>query len=238
MATYNVKLIGKKLVADGTMEFLLEKPENFQYRAGQFFDIILDKPDDKAKKNDYVHGFSFVSSPFEQYLAAATRMRPDSNFKNTLKEITIGSELQIEAAWGSFTIKSNETLPIVYIIGGIGITPVRSMIAQATKDNSARQLTLIYANRNRANSAYTKELKRLAKQNTNFTFAPVYSEEKVEGAEHGQIDGAMIKRHVTNLNEAIYYLSGPAGMVRATREALVQLNINEDNIRTEEFDGY
>jgi len=48
----------------------------------------------------------------------------------------------------------------------------------------------------------------------------------------------MIRRHVPDPASAIYYLSGPASMVRAMRELLVQMDIDEENIRTEEFDGY
>lgn len=220
------------------MEFSFEKPEELKYRAGQFFDIILDKPNEEAKKNDYVHGFSFVTAPFEPHIAAATRMRPDSNFKNALNKKEIGSTVKIEAAWGSFTLKNNEYAPAVYIIGGIGITPVLSMLSQATKDNSERKLTLIYANRSRANAAYTQELAALALQNKHFKLIAVYSDEQVAGAEHGLIDGDLIKRHVVKIKEAIYYMSGPAGMVRASRDALMQLGVDEDNIRTEEFDGY
>lgn len=237
MAKYNVKLLEKKQVADGTMEFVLEKPDGLVYRAGQFFDIILPKPNDSTRKNDYVHGFSFVSAPSEPHIAAATRMRPDSTFKNALKEVSVGAEVTIEAVWGEFTLKKNETNPVVYIIGGIGVTPVRSMVVQATADKLERSLTLIYANRAPANAAYTEEFAALAKQNLYFDFVPVY-EEAVAGAEQGRINAAMIERHVPNVQKATYYLSGPAGMVRASRDLLTELGVDEDFIRTEEFDGY
>lgn len=238
MAVYNVKLLEKRQVADGTMEFVLEKPAGFEYRAGQFFDIILPKPSEDARKMTYVHGFSFVTAPFEQHISAATRMRPDSEFKNALKAVPDGSELQIEAVWGSFTLKKDETKPVVYIIGGIGITPVRSMVAQATHDKLNRKLTLLYANRGPANAAFTADLEGYAKANGQFTFVPVYTDEQVAGAEHGMVTGDMVKRHVADVQNALYYLSGPAGMVRASRDLLTELGVDEDNIRTEEFDGY
>lgn len=238
MARYNVRLLHKNQVADGTLEFVLEKPTGLEYRAGQFFDIILPKPSEDARKSDYVHGFSFVTAPSEPYIAAATRMRPDSNFKNAFKNVPDGSEITIEAVWGSFTLKKNEDAPVVYIIGGIGITPVRSMLVQATADKLERSLTLIYANRSPANAAYTKEFEALAAKNSYFTFVPVYEDAQPGGGEHGRIDGEMVKRHVADVHNAIYYLSGPAGMVRASRDLLTELGIDEDSIRTEEFDGY
>src|SRR5690606_35215417 len=106
--------------------------------------------------------------------------------------------------------------------GGIGITPVRSMVAQATQDQLERSLTLLYANRAPANAAYTEDLKNYARQNAHFTFVPVYDEVKEEGAEQGRINAEMIKRHVADIQNAIYYLSGPAGMVRLSRDLLTE----------------
>lgn len=239
MATYQVKLTGKRQVAEGTMEFQLSKPEGFSFRAGQFFDIILPHQEGD-KKGDYVHGFSFVNAPFENYLAAATRMR-GSIFKNAIGAMPVGSDLSIEAVWGSFTLPKKEvTRPVVFLIGGIGITPVRSMVAQATHDHSSQRITLLYANRTPAQAAFVDDLQQLALKNPHFTFVPVYTDvaETSAGAERGTIDAAMVKRHVGDTTAPLYYLSGPAGMVRAMRDLLVSLNVDEDDIKTEEFDGY
>ncbi len=48
----------------------------------------------------------------------------------------------------------------------------------------------------------------------------------------------MIKRHVPDIKAPKYYLAGPEGMVTAMRALLVEVGANEDNIRTEEFEGY
>ncbi|HEX7385817.1 MAG TPA: FAD-dependent oxidoreductase [Castellaniella sp.] len=236
MAIYESKLTGRKEVAEGTMEFILEKPKDFKFRAGQFFDIILEaKPG--AEKKTYVHGFSFVNAPYEDHIAAITRMR-GTPFKNTIRDLPLGTPVKLDAVFGAFTLPKNESKTVVFLIGGVGITPVRSMIAQATHDKTAHKITLLYANDTRARAPLVDELQKLAHQNPNFTFVPVYSQEKVAGAEHGRVDAAMVKRHVPDLASPIYYLSGPPGMVRAMRELLMSIGADEDNIRTEEFDGY
>ncbi len=237
MAIYDIKLLSKKEIAQGTMEFILEKPAGFNYRAGQFFDILLEKSSPDAKKSSYVHGFSFVSAPFEDHLAAATRMR-DSDFKNAIAKLADNTPLKIDACFGNLTLPKEPTKPIVFIIGGIGITPVRSMIAQASHDKTDHKLTLIFANRSKSYAPLIEELNQLAKQNKNFTFVQTYTDEQVPGAEHGRVNIDMVRKYVPDINAVVYYLAGPAGMVRSSRELLMAAGVDEDNIRTEEFDGY
>lgn len=245
MTTHNVKLTGKHQIADGTMEFRFEKPKGFKFRAGQFLDIILRGKND-APKRDYIHGFSIVAAPFEDYLAIATRMR-GSPFKESLKNLANGSEVQIDASYGNFTLPKESDKTIVFIIGGIGVTPVRSMIAQATHDQSDHRLILIHANKTPSNAPFAEDFRHFARANHDFTFIPAYSESSAHSevsdgeteAETGMVDAAMIRRHVPDIPDSVFYLSGPPGMVRAMRSILMdELEVDEDNIRTEEFDGY
>ena len=237
MANCQVKLLGKQQVADGTMEFALEKPAGFTYRAGQYCDIVLPSPPDTPKSTS-THGFSFVSAPFEDHLAVATRMR-DTPFKRAIRVVSDGTVVTLIANFGDFTLHKTETTPAVFLIGGIGITPVRSMLAQATHDHTQHRITLLYANRTPAEAAYTDDLKRLAARNANITFVPVYTRGAAQaGAESGHVTAAMIRRHVPDIAEPKYYISGPEGMVKAMRTLLLEAGANEDNIRTEEFEGY
>ena len=229
--SYNVKLLHKKEVAQGTMEFTLEKPKGFQYRAGQYGDLVLPASTGLDGSNNK-HGFSFVSAPFEDTLRMATRMRKESRYKQAAAQVPEGAMVKLLALWGDFMLPKNEKTQIVYLIGGIGITPVRSMIAQATHDKTGHKLTLLYSNRNPAQAAYLDELKHLAEVNKNFTFVPSFSDTD------GFIDAKMVRQHVPDISTPRYYLSGPEGMVKAMRKLLVEVGADEDNIKTEEFEGY
>lgn len=228
--SYDVKLIHKREIAEGTMEFVLEKPPGFEYRAGQYGDLVL--PDSSGvDENSNKHGFSFASAPYEDVLKMATRMR-DTPFKRAARKIPEGSMVKLLALWGDFTLHKNVTIPAVFLIGGIGITPVRSIIAQATHDQTAHKITLIYANRTPVLAAYTNDFERFAAENENFTFVPVYT------AAQGHVNADVLRQHVPDIAAPRYYLSGPEGMVKAMRSLLIQAGADEDNIRTEEFDGY
>lgn len=236
MTTYDVKLLGKREVAEGTMEFTLEKPAGLAIRAGQFCDVKLPSPEG-TPKHDGMHGFSFVNAPFENRIAVATRMR-GTPFKDAFRKTPDGTMVKLIAPFGDFTLHKTESIPAVFLIGGIGITPVRSMIVQALHDRTAHRMTLIYANRTPAQAAYADELAQLASRHTNFTFVPVYTQSREDGAEHGHVDAAMIRRHVPDLAAPRFYLSGPEGMVKSMRALLLGIGADEDNIRTEEFEGY
>ena len=234
----NVKLLKKETVAKDTVAFYFEKPEGFEYRAGQFSDYTLIDPPETDEEGN-TRGFSLITAPYEDNIGAATRLR-DTAFKKALKDLPIGTEVKLDAPYGDFTLHKTETTPAVFIIGGIGVTPVRSMISQATHHKTAHKMTLLHANRTPADAPFAADFERLAKENPNFTYVPVATDTSVTDwqGERGHIDADMIKRHVPDLNAPIYYLSGPEGMVKAMRQLLVSMNVNEDNIRTEEFTGY
>jgi ferredoxin-NADP reductase len=234
----NVKLTKKEEVANGTMAFHFEKPEGFEFRAGQFGDITLVDPPETDTEGD-TRGFSIAAAPYESRLMFATRLR-DTAFKRVIRDSPIGTEVKLDAPYGDFTLHKTETTPVVFIIGGIGVTPVRSMIAQATHDKTAHKITLIHANRTPADTPFMADFEQLATGNPNFTYIPVVTDEAPDdwAGERGRVDDAMLKRHVSDLNAPIYYLSGPEGMVKAMRQLIIAIGVNEDNIRTEEFTGY
>lgn len=238
MTIYNVKLTGKREIAKETTEFSLEKPAGFEFRAGQFCDITLkDPPETDAEGN--TRGFSFVTAPYENKLAVATRMR-NTAFKRVFGKLPINTVVELDAPYGNFTLQKSTTAPAVFIIGGIGVTPVRSIIAQATHDKTAHHITLIHSNYAAVNAPFAADFRQFAKENKNFTYISAYSNapDDKTADEHGLVDAAMVKRHVPDVAAPIYYLSGPPGMVKAMRELLVKIGANEDNIRVEEFEGY
>jgi ferredoxin-NADP reductase len=234
----NVKLISKATIAEGTMAFHFSKPEGFVFRAGQFADLtLIDPPETDEEGNG--RAFSFAQAPFEPDLVVATRMR-DTAFKRVLKELPTGIEVKLDGPYGDFTLHKTETTPAVFLIGGIGVTPVRSMIAQATHDKTSHRITLLHASRTPAELPYKSDFEQFAKDNPNFRYVAIASDSAPDdwAGERGRVDAEMVNKYVPDLSQPIYYLSGPGGMVKAMRELLVALQVNEDNIRTEEFSGY
>jgi ferredoxin-NADP reductase len=234
----HVKLTKKEEIANGTMAFHFEKPAELVFRAGQFCDItLINPPETDAEGN--VRGFSLANAPFQNDIIVATRMR-DTAFKRVLKDMPIGSEVVFDGPYGDFTLHKNQATEAVFLIGGIGVTPVLSMVAQATHDKTDHKMLLLHSSRSPKDLPFRNDLEALAAKNPNFSYVPVASDEADQEwqGERGKIDVAMVKKYTSKLQAPKYYLSGPEAMVKAMRTLLISIGVDEDTIRSEEFSGY
>jgi len=232
-----VKLTKKQIVAAGTMAFHFEKPPGFTYRPGQFADFELYNPPETDLEGN-VRGFSLASAPSDNDIFIVTRLR-DTAFKRVLANAPLGTEVELDGPYGDFTLHKTQSTPAVFLTGGIGMTPVHSIVAQGTRDHLPQHITMLYSNRTPAGAACLGKFENLSRTNKYFAFVPVMTKASAGWmGERGYIDAEMLKRHIENLAKPIYYLSGPAAMVAAMRHMLVEAGVGEDNIRTEEFTGY
>jgi ferredoxin-NADP reductase len=239
MTSYVTWLTSREEIATGTMAFHFAKPTDFGFKPGQAIDVVLPNPPVDAQSAR--HTFSIVSAPYEHELAIATRMR-DSAFKRALKAMPIGSQAVIEGPFGSLTMHSDRARAAVLIAGGIGITPFMSMLRQANTDRLPHRLVLIYSNRRPEDAAFLAELQALERQSEAFRLVATMTG-PIEPSDHwdrqtGLIDGPLIQRAVAGLQAPIYYVAGPPGLVQAMRVALSSADVDDDDIRSEEFYGY
>jgi len=113
MPTYKTILRRKEEIANGTMAFHFEKPGGFAFKAGQFGDFTLINPVETDAEGN-TRGFSLASAPYEVTLMFATRMR-DTAFKRVLRTMKIGTEVSLDAPYGSFTLHNNPRIPAVFL---------------------------------------------------------------------------------------------------------------------------
>jgi ferredoxin-NADP reductase len=238
--THVLTLLEKKQVAEGTMLFHFEKPAGFSYKSGQSADwtlIEMKRSDEKGQTRP----FSFVSAPEESYLALATRIR-ESAFKQTLKDLQPGDTIRMEGPFGSFTLHENAKRPAIFLCGGIGITPFRSIIADATMRNLPHKIYLFYSNRRPEDAPFLEELADFAKKNPNIVFVPTMTDMEKSAqtweGERGYITMDLINKYAPEHDTAIFGLAGPSGMVLAMQKMLTESGISSDDIRFEEFSGY
>jgi ferredoxin-NADP reductase len=237
---FMARLQSRQQVAEGTMAFTFQKPSGWAFEAGQFIDMTLLNPAETDAEGN-TRGFSIASAPFEDTLMIATRMR-DTAFKRVLKTLPPGTEVKIEGAFGDLRLHNNVARPAVVLSGGSGITPFRSILLQADKANRPRRILFFYANRRPEDAPFLDEMRALARRNTSFTFIPTMTGmEKSHIAWDGQrgpIDQKMLATYLAGITSAIYYLTGPPGMVKGLRTLLKATGVDDDDIRTEEFTGY
>ena len=237
---YTVKLMHCQDVAEGTMAFRFEKPAHFLFTPGQFVDLTLvDPPETDAEGNG--RAFSIASAPHEDTVMVATRMR-DTAFKRVLRKMPLGAPVQMEGPFGNFVLHADPVRPAVFLAGGIGITPFRSIILHAAAQKLPHRLFLFYSNRRPEDAPFLEDLQTLQRDHPHYSFvgtmtAPEKSSRSWKG-ETGFITPAMLTKLLVNVAAPIFYIVGPPGMVSGLRKTLKYAGFNEWDIRTEEFTGY
>ncbi len=238
MAKYKVKLISKERVADATLSVGFAKPKDFTYKAGQTIDLTIIDPAFTDTQGN-TRTFSLASAPHEENLIVASRQR-DSAFKRSLGALEVGAEMEIEGPFGTFTLPNKSNRSNVFIVGGIGVTPARSIVLDAIFHKLPHKIYLFSSNRRPEDAAFLEELSQV--KNPNFTFIPTMTQMDKSvlpwTGEREYVDEKMLKKYLKDLSEPIYYLAGPTTMISLVKQTLNNLGIDDDDIHLEEFAGY
>jgi ferredoxin-NADP reductase len=224
----------------GVMSFIFDLGgQQLDYRPGQILHYELDAlafPDERGNRRH----FTISSSPTEEGIVMFTTRMRGSGFKETLRQAPIGYELTCESPEGEFILQPGETrLRHVFIAGGIGITPYRSILRYSTDMNEPLNILMLYFNRSSEDIIFRRELENIARQMPTFSLVNVLSEPE-EGwkGEQGKLDEAILRTWVPDPEGLCFWVSGPPGMVSTCRELLELIGVKEQSIRTDRFMGY
>lgn len=211
------------------------------YNAGQYCIVDLGTKEDPEGP---MRSFTIASSPTEhESILIATRIR-DTPFKKKLAALDIDSTVNISAPLGKFVLHEDHSKPAVFLSGGIGVTPFRSMIKYATDAKLALKITMFDANRNLDNIIFKDEFDSWRDVNPNLKIVYTISDTGPSGewkGETGYINKAMVNKYLNSdqIESAIFYVCGPPAMLTAMKRILVEeLHIPNERILVEEFLGY
>jgi len=241
MPKFTTKLLERSLAAEGTMSFFFERPANFNFTAGQFFTVILPNPPHTDEKGNR-RTFTIASPPQETARLQVTTRMTGSALKRSLAEVPLGTPIDLLGPSGNFTLHAEATIPAVFIAGGIGITPFRSMLLDAAARNLSHPITLIYSNRNLEGSAFHEELQQLATAHKNFNYVPTLTQadksSRPWNGERRYVTAEFLRDRVGDPGKPIFYLVGPPGLVTALTKTVAEAGVDAARVRSEEFDGY
>ena len=244
----NLKFL-EKIPYKGTdiMSFRFSRSDDqnyLNYRPGQFSVIDLGTKEDPKGPT---RSFSIASSPTERDAILITTRIRDTPFKQKLSRLEEGTAVKITAPAGKFTLPQDHSKPLVFLSGGIGVTPFRSMIKYATDKQLPLKITMFDSNRNPLNILYKDEFDSCVKINENLRIIYTITEEgeKIPSSdwkgERGFIDEAMLAKYLTkdDLANSIFYICGPPAMLNAMQQLLSkEIEVPQDRIKIEVFTGY
>lgn len=237
-----LKLIEKRDEAKGTKSFFLQPEKPVTWFAGQYYYFTISDMKYPDSKGNTRH-FTISSSPTEgNLIRLTTRIREESGYKKTLDELPLGAEIDGEGPNGTFILDENSSDSNVFIAGGIGITPFRSIIKYVVDKNLLIPIHLIYSNSVPEEITFKKELEEWSTSHpnikTDLTIShPEESKEPWPGLT-GRIDDVLIQKLVSNIEKSIFWVCGPPPMIDAIEQVLGKLKITSDRIHSEKFTGY
>ncbi len=213
--------------------FRFKRPRGFDYDPGQFFFVTILIDGEKSKKH-----FTISSSPTEKEFIEFTKRITEHEFSAALDKLKIGDWVQIDGPYGDFTFKG-EYPRVGLMTGGIGITPLRSMIKYCTDKGIKSQITLLYGNRSEENIVFKEELDRMEKENGNLRIIHTLSRPGQEWkGRQGHIDIQMVREEIPDYDDHVFYMCGPPSLVADCVSVLKALRISADKIKKEDFPGY
>jgi ferredoxin-NADP reductase len=236
-------LTEKKLIWPNIYSFYFKPETDFKWIPGQFlrYRINQEAPDERGQNRF----FSIASAPFEGQIQLTTKFADNgSSFKNELLELQVGDNIEAFGPSGEFSIREGIS-NYIFIAGGIGITPFRSIILDLDHNKNPLDITLLYANRT-TDLIFKEELEKIAREHKGFKINYFISEEKGEGKNvtdnvriiPGRIDKAAVGREIENINSTVFYVSGPETMVYYFEDLLASLGVSGKNIVCDYYIGY
>ncbi|WP_226536702.1 NO-inducible flavohemoprotein [Fictibacillus halophilus] len=212
-----------------------------EFNPGQYVSVKMEIP---GETNTHIRQYSLSDSPGKEHYRISVKkeaglISPDGIVSVYLHEgVKAGDVLNLSAPAGDFYLDTESAKPAVLISGGVGLTPMVSMLKTAVEKQPEREVTFIHAAINGQTHALKDEVKKVAEVAENISTYFVYEkplEEDFGYDQTGYIDEAWLRKVLPLNKEAEYYFCGPVPFMQAINHALQELNIKKENIHFEFF---
>ncbi len=233
---YYIKKINKK--GDDTIVLELGDLRGipvFDFQSGQYVMIYYKNAKGEIEQK---HTFSIASSPLENG-SIQLGIRVTGPFTRGLSKMKEGDEIFVDGPYGNFTFKKEKHHDLVFLAGGVGITPFISALRYATLHQLPNKMTLLYSNRTFESALFLEEILELEKKNKNLrTLLSVTDEKfpyKATGFINKRLSPEIIKNFIGHTHGKTFFLCGPQKFMEAMKENLKKIGVQDFQIETEGF---
>jgi ferredoxin-NADP reductase len=234
-----LRLKRKVRLSSDIMDFLLAPSHPLSYAPGQYLECTLDHPHADERGNRRF--FTLASSPTEDVVRLGVRFyREGSTYKRALATMDGRSRLFGAQIAGDFTLPRDANRKLVFIAGGIGITPYRSMLKYLLDTKQQRDIILIYVNKTAQDIIYRDVL---GEAQSRLGLKALYALTDVQAipqnwtGHRGRVTAEMLLQVIPDFGERTFYLSGPPDLVRGYEQTLRELGVSGRQIKKDLFAG-
>lgn len=230
MREFQVEFLERLERTRTSVSYRFSFPEDFSFTAGQYMLVDLG--------SKLVHPLSLSECPEETGYIEFTKRMTGSPYCRRLQSLQKGEPVSIKGPAGKFSLEPSSGVTIVMIAGGIGITPMRSILKSlACRKENPYKIILIYGNVNTKDIAFRDELETMKLSDYHLVHV-LEDTVSMPEAYQGYISADILSREVPGERDAIYMVSGPPVMVNSIKKILGEIGVSRDQVKTDLFIGY
>ena len=236
MNLIQAEFTGRALRTADVESFRFTTEEKINFLPGQFLRLIFDEVDTGNRElNKYL---SFSCSPSRGYIEVTKRLS-SSRFSERLKGLKQGDRVLIQAPLGNCTFNP-EYVKIGFIVGGIGITPVISIMESIVYNNLSTDAALFYSNKTEGDIAFKLELDSWSAQKHSIKVFHAITDCQPRDPDYhfGRIDRSFLESRDPGIRERIIFIFGPPAMVQAIDTLCQEIGCSKSMLKREAFIGY
>ena len=215
--------------------FRFPRPAGTDFVAGQYFFLTI-----KINGEEASHHFTISSSPTDLEYVEFTKRITEHEFSQALAKMQPGDRASLRGPLGTFTLPPTKQ-KLAFLSGGIGITPLRSMLRYIHARRDPWDVILIYGNAGVEEIVFRDELDQIAAAGLGVRVVHVISGPSVPAdwkGKTGLINADLVAEVVPDCTSRLFYVSGPPRMVISLEEQLLSLKVPDDRIKRDSFTGY
>ena len=226
-----IKYIKRQKLARNVYEYIFTKPKDLSFKSGQYseFRSPFTKMDDRGASR----WFTISSAPSSDSLSFTTKHLPpsaSSSFKNSLGHLTSGSVFKLSDIYGDFVLPRDSKRDLVFIVAGIGITPLLSILRELQLNSKSRPIYILYIIKDSADGI------DLSPYDMNYSKIQTVITSKLKNSYNWNNILKFVE--VNKLKNPLFYISGPDQLVDQINKFLIKKKIANRNIISDYFDGY
>ena len=205
------------------------KGKTLDYKPGQFMVVEFFRDGELLEP----HPFTISSNPTQKELCISVKSVGD--FTSTMRDTEIGDIVYVRAPYGVFSFLNHDAQNLVFIAGGIGITPFRSMLGYIRDSKLERNVVLLWGNKSDKDIPFSSEFHKMAEEISSLKIVHVMSEQDDWEGEKGFINADKFKKYVSDIHHSEFFVCGPPIMMIFVEEALIDLGVQRGRIHSERF---
>ncbi len=213
--------------------FRLARPEGYEFRAGQFITVQI-----QLDGRPVTRCYSISSAPQSRGYLEISVKRQGSVSSTLHSTVRPGSTLAIRPPAGAFVYPAGDDRPLVLVSGGVGCTPMISMLRHAVACEPSRPVVYLFSAKTEKDIAFRQELALLARRHPQARIVIALTQEGGGPQFYaGRIDEKLVRQVVPDPLQSLFYICGPQPMIEGTKMLLSRLGVPAAQVRSEAFEA-